>query len=341
MSVTQLEVRRIGAITFILTLVVLAFLVIRPILLSIITGLILAYAFNPLYIKVKKVLREKNTSAFIVGLLVLLIIIIPLWFLIPLLIQQVFDAFTSLKGVDVANFVQRFFPIDSARIQVDITNAIINFIAGITNTSLSALADFLLELPTILLNLAVVIFVFFFALRDQDKLKEFVSGISPLRKDKEKILVKQFKDLTSSIIFGQIIIGIIQGVATGIGLLVAGVPNALLLTLFATGASIIPIIGPWLIWVPAAIYLLSIGNTTAAIIFAIYSAVVVSSIDNFLRPYIVARKTKSSSVVVLIGMIGGLFVFGILGLILGPLILSYVILFIEAYKNKTLSDMFA
>ena len=146
--------------------------------------------------------------------------------------------------------------------------------------------------------------------------------------------------MTSSIIFGYILIGIIQGIATGIGLLIFGVPHALLLTVFAIFASIIPIVGPWLVWVPAAIYLFSIGNTTAAILFILYSAIIVSSTDNFLRPYIIARKTGVSSVIVLVGMIGGLFVFGILGIILGPLILSYLVLFLEAYKNRTLTEMF-
>ena len=182
--------------------------------------------------------------------------------------------------------------------------------------------------------------MFFFTLRDHEKLKEYVSGISPFKKEKEKVLIKQFKQTTSSIIFGFIIVGIIQGIATGAGLLFAGVPKALLLTILAVFASVIPLIGPWLVWVPAAIYLFVIGSTVPAILFTVYGVVVVSSLDNFLRPYLVARKTGTSSVIVLIGMIGGLFVFGLMGIILGPLILAYLVLFMTAYKDKTLSDMF-
>ena len=135
--------------------------------------------------------------------------------------------------------------------------------------------------------------------------------------------------------------GVIQGIATGFGLIIFGVPNALILTFLAIFASILPMVGPWFIWVPVAIYLFVTGNAGAAIGFGLYSAIFVSSIDNILRPYIVSRKTGTSSVIVLIGMIGGLFLFGILGIILGPLILSYLILFLKAYKDKTLSDMFS
>ena len=85
---------------------------------------------------------------------------------------------------------------------------------------------------------------------------------------------------------------------------------------------------------PAAIYLFAAGSTGAGIGFTIYSIIIVSTIDNFLRPYLVSRRTKSASVVVLMGMIGGLIVFGPLGLLIGPLILEYVVLFLDAYKNK-------
>ncbi len=341
MAVTHSEVKRFSAIAFILILVILSFLVVRPILISIVTGLILAYAFNPLYLKISKYIKSKDLAALTVGILVLIIILVPLWFLIPLLIEQVFTTFNSFQQIDVSEFVSTILPIDSSKLRIEVTNMIVGFIGKMSSSILGGLSNLLFELPTLLMHLAVVIFVFYFALRDQEKLRSFVSGLSPLRKEKEKALVKQFKDVTSSIVFGFIVVGIIQGVATGIGLLVFGIPNALLLTLLAVLASIIPLIGPWLVWVPAAIYLLYIGNTTSAILFAAYCGIVVSMIDNILRPYIVARRTSSSSVIVLVGMIGGLFPFGVLGLILGPLILSYLIVFMEAYKNRTLSDMFA
>ncbi|MCH7568237.1 MAG: AI-2E family transporter [Nanoarchaeota archaeon] len=341
MSITNREIRRLSVLALISLLVVLSFLVLRPILLSITTGLILAYAFIPVYKRIYSVLKEKNTSALAVSILVLLILFIPAWFLIPLVIQQAFDMFTFTQTIDIVGFVNKIFPAASEQFQKEITSVAINFIGKITSASLNALVGFLLELPTVLLHLAVIIFVFFFTLRDHEKLAEFVSGISPFKKEKEKILVKQFKEITSSIVFGYVVIGIIQGIVTGIGLLIFGVPKAILLTIFAIFASIIPMIGPWLIWVPAAIFLFATGGAGAAIGFTLYSAILVSSIDNILRPYIVARKTGISPVIVLVGMIGGLFVFGILGILLGPLILSYLILFLRAYKERTLSDMFS
>ena len=110
-------------------------------------------------------------------------------------------------------------------------------------------------------------------------------------------------------------------------------PNALILTLLACLAGVFPIIGVAIIWVPVAIYLLIAGNTLptlGVIIFGLIS----SSIDNFIRPIIVSKRTHMPSSLILIGMIGGIFLFGILGLILGPLILAYLLVILEIYRNK-------
>jgi predicted PurR-regulated permease PerM len=126
--------------------------------------------------------------------------------------------------------------------------------------------------------------------------------------------------------------------AAGIGYLIFGVPSALLLTLFTIFVSIIPFVGAWLGWVPVDIYLFSAGRVDAAIGLLIYGLIVVSLIDNVLRTIIISRRTKLNSAIVLIGMIGGLLAFGVLGLIIGPLVLAYVLLVIEIYKKRTQSE---
>src|SRR3989344_4924510 len=304
MALSNKDIKRIFAALILIILGIASFMIIKPIALSIFAGLILAYVFSPLYKKVYRIIRERNTATTLICILVFILILLPLWFFIPIIIQQIFDLFNLSQNIDFSAIIKGLF-------------------------------------PSLLLNLAVVLFVFFFALRDQENLKEFISGISPFRKDKEAILVTRFKDITSSIIYGYIIVGILQGLALGLGLLIFGVPRALILTILGIFASMLPMVGPWFVWVPVAIGLFLTGKIGFAIAFSIYCLFFVSTIDNILRPYIVSRKTGVSSVVVLVGMIGGLFVFNILGLILGPLILSYLLLFLKAYKDGTLSDMFS
>ncbi len=341
MSISNKDIRRVFVAFLMIVLVVAAFLIVKPIVLSIIGGLLLAYIFTPVYRITYKLIRERNTSAFFMCLIVLVLILVPLWIFIPIIVEQIFDLFSLTQNIDFSQVVQAIFPSSQPQFQQQVTTVVIKFVGNITSSAIEYLIGFIQNFPTVLLNLAVVLFVFFFSLRDQEALREFISGISPFRKDKESVLVKRFKDITSSIIFGYIIVGAIQGLALGAGLWWFDVPKALTLTILGMFAAMLPMVGPWLVWIPIAIFLFIGGNTSAAIWFAIYCTVIVSSIDNVLRPYIVARKTGTSSVIVLVGMIGGLFVFNILGLILGPLILSYLILFLKAYKDGTLSDMFS
>ena len=340
MVVKEKDVKKYSAILLIIILAVLSFIIVRPILLSIVAGLILGYIFLPIYRIVFKLFRERTTSALAVCVLVVMLIFVPLWFLIPIIIRQMFDAFNLFQSFDIGTFIRQLFPTSSVQLQTDITATIISFIGKITTGSLSGLTNLILDLPNVLLHATVVLFVFFFTIRDSDKIKQYLVDLSPLRKEKSAVLAKQFKNITNSIIFGNFIVGIVQGLVAGLGFLIFGVPKALLLTFVAIFAAILPVVGPWLVWVPAAIYLFTIGDTGSAIGFTIYSVAVVSTVDNFLRPYLIARKTKSSSVIVLIGMIGGLLVFGVLGLLLGPLILEYLVLFLDAYRTKSLSDLF-
>jgi predicted PurR-regulated permease PerM len=171
-------------------------------------------------------------------------------------------------------------------------------------------------------------------------LKEYVAKLSPFSNSTEKKFLKEFRGITDAIIFGQVFIGILQGLLLGAGLYLLGVPNALTLTFVAAILSVIPILGAWLVWFPVGIILLMTGKTFSGIFILLYGAFFVSLIDNFLRPYILSKRSNLHIVLSVIGTIGGLYLFGIVGLILGPLILAYVIIIIEFYQQGKLNELF-
>ncbi len=342
MVFTEKDVKRWSLILIIATLALLVFLIIRPIIISIIAGLLLAYIFLPVYRRLVRYIKSPNTSAALVSIIVVILIILPLWFLIPVIIQQVFDFFQFSQNLNVRSIIEGLFPraSEQAISQIDIMFS--GATSKISSAILNQLVEFLIDFPIISLHLLIVAFVFFFAMRDEEKLSEFASALSPLNKTQEKSLVKQFKDITNSIIYGQVIIGIIQGILAGLGFLVFGVPNALLFTILAVVMAIIPVIGPVIIYLPVALYILYAQGIPSTLVFLAYNILIVSTIDNILRVHLVSRKTDHlSPVTIVIGMVGGFFIFGILGLILGPLILSYFIIFLKAYKDKTLSSLFS
>ncbi len=283
-------------------------------------------------------MKNENLSALIVCLFLLLIIVVPLWFLTPILIKQTFEIYKYIQREDILSYFKTAFPsfFSSPELSQNMIIATRSFTSKIASSILNNLTEILLNFPTILLHLVLILFVFFFGLRDGRKLVSYMQSISPLSRESEKKIFKQFKDITHSVIFGQFVVGIIQGVVTGIALFIFKVPNALLLTLLATFVGILPIIGPWLVWVPVDIYLFVEGRTAAAFGLLIYGLIVISWIDTLVRPLIVGKMAKINSAVVLVSMVGGLFVFGIFGLILGPLVISYLILILEFYRCKKL-----
>jgi predicted PurR-regulated permease PerM len=335
MIIKEKHFKTIAIVVVIGILFILSFLILKPILLSAIFGLILAFIFHPVYKKIYSFFKNKNLSALLICLAVIIIIVLPLWFLIPIMVKQVFEIYIGLQQTGFSEIIESMLPsFSSQEFSKNIIIAINSFIGEIASSFLNKFTDILLNSPVILLNISLIIFVFFFGLRDGEDLVNYIQKISPLSKESEKRIFKQFKDITHSVIFGQFIVGLIQGIITGIGFFIFGVPNALVLTLIAAFVGILPIIGPWLVWAPVDIWLFLNGEFYAGIGILIYGVLIISWVDNLIRPLIVSKRTKINAGIILVSMVGGLLTFGVLGLILGPLIISYLLLLLEFYKNK-------
>ncbi|HLC53384.1 MAG TPA: AI-2E family transporter [Candidatus Nanoarchaeia archaeon] len=341
MEFNERSVKKFSILFIIAALGVLAYLIIRPVLEAVIGALILSYLFMPLYRKLLPAVRNRTLAASLVSAVLILIIVIPTWFLIPIVVQQIFAIFKFSQSIDIGNIINALFPTASAQFSQQAIVAISSFINKVSTAALNGLVGVFLDVPTITLNLFIACFVFFFALRDGDQLREFFVDLSPFSETKERVLVKHFRDITDSVIYGQIIIGLVQGALAGLGFLMFGIKNALVLTILATLLSITPIVGPFIVWIPIAIYLFASGNTNIAFGYLLYNLLIVSTVDNILRSYLVSRRTNLSPAVIFVGMMGGLFVFGVMGLILGPLILAYFLLFLKSYKDKTLYSLFS
>ena len=246
---------------------------------------------------------KNKTLAAIVSLILLTVILIPVWFLIPVIIPQISEVLTYAQEIDVHTIISNAFPSASEQFVRQIGLSLTGFISKMGQLGLEKLTNMLLELPSILLQVFIVCFVFFFTLRDHKKLTEFAAGLSPFSESKGRLLVKHFQDITDSVIYGHIIVGLVQGALAGIGFIIFGIDNALVLTILATIMSILPILGPFIVWVPIAIYMFATAPIEMAIAYLIYNAIVVSTSDNVLRSYLVSRKTNLSAAFVFVGMI--------------------------------------
>lgn len=325
----------------VLALITLAFFVVKPILMAIILGILLAFIFSPVYVFINKFLKRRNLSAFLICLILVVLIIIPLWYLAPTIINQAIKFYLSAQQMDFVTPLTNFFPnfFQSDTFSNEVADAIRTFITNATDSLFDSLSSILVSIPNIILEMIVVFFTFFFVLRDGDKLVLYIKSLIPFSKDVEDKLVKSTKEITLSILYGQVIVGIIQGLIASIGFFIFKVPNAVLLMLFSAIAGIIPIFGNVIVWLPVSIYFLLAGNTLAALGVAAFGLISIL-IETLIKPVFISKFAKVNTSIILIGIIGGMMMFGLFGIILGPLILSYLVIILEVYRDKKTPEVF-
>lgn len=331
--------KKIMTAAILIVLLVLSFFLLKPIIMAMIIGMLLAFIFTPIYDFAFKYIKRKNITTFLMCLLLIVIIVIPLWYIAPIAINQSIKFYMNSQDLDFVTPLKTFLPslFQSEQFSNEIGQAIHSFVTKTTSSLMNSMSDMILNFATLFLQLLVVFFTFFFVLRDKESLIEYIQSLLPFSKEVEKRLFKSSKDLTVSILYGQVLLGIVQGIIAGIGFFIFGVPSAILLTILAALAGIFPIVGTALVWIPVAIYLFIAGNTISAlgvVMFGLISSVV----EGLVKPVFISRRAKMNTALVLFGMVGGMLLFGILGVILGPLILAYLFIIIEAYRSKKLPD---
>lgn len=171
-----------------------------------------------------------------------------------------------------------------------------------------------------LLDLFVMLYAMFFFFRDGPRIIEKIFYYMPLTSEDEGLLLERLTSVTRATIKGTLVIGIIQGTLAGLGFWAAGIDGAAFWGTIMTVLSVVPGIGAALIWVPAVIYLFITGQTLTATLLLAWCAAVVGTVDNLLRPALVGKDAKMPDLLILIGTLGGLFLFGPIGFIVGPIV---------------------
>jgi predicted PurR-regulated permease PerM len=179
----------------------------------------------------------------------------------------------------------------------------------------------------------VFFYTLFFFLVDSAKVVESIRYYLPLHDSDERVMLNKFTSVTQAMVAGTLLIGVLQGALAGVAFAIAGVPNAVFWGTVMAVLSIIPGIGSALIWVPASVILIFQGSYAAGVGLIAFCALVVGSIDNVLRPVLVGKHTDMHELMIFFGTLGGLFMFGMAGLLIGPVIASLFITIWEIYGD--------
>jgi predicted PurR-regulated permease PerM len=177
----------------------------------------------------------------------------------------------------------------------------------------------------------VMLYSMFFFLLDGDKFMKKILYYLPLNSSDENHMLEKFTSVTRATLKGTLLIGLLQGGLAGLAFFVVDIPNAVFWGAIMAVLSIIPSVGSALVWVPAAIVLIANGQMTGGIGLIIFCGVLVGSLDNLLRPILVGKDTKLHELMIFLSTLGGIFMFGVVGLFIGPIIASLFVSIWEMY----------
>lgn len=203
----------------------------------------------------------------------------------------------------------------------------------IATTAVDTSKDVVGSTFTIAYYLVIIVIVCFFFIRDGHIIVDYLKDIMPLPTEERKAFFDRAQQILQAVVYGLIVTAVVQGILGGIGWWYTGLPSPIFFTVLMMFFSMIPFVGTTVIWVPGAIYLFYTGDTTNGIILFVWGMVVVGMVDNFVRPLFISGGGKAHLLVVFIGVIGGLAVWGFMGLFMGPLVLSLFIFLLDSYRR--------
>lgn len=350
----QREWRLAGIVAFALVAVVVlwaAALILRPFINAILLGAIVVILTHPLYVRLKRRLRGRSALAAVLMLLgITFLLVLPAVLIALLLVAQANAIIAKLQAADVQAqlaafdlpgrlaFLQRYVPtFDPSVISLD--RMILPAIREVPGWVARHGAGFVGGLAGMVLSFFLVLLSAYYFFVDGPAILRELYSLSPLPRRYDKELSGKLAAVIDATFRGQVMTSLAQGVATTLGLLIAGVPGALLWGAVAGILSLLPMVGAAVIWIPATIYLgiqayLGDASWGWAIFLGLWGVLVVSTIDNVVRPWVMRGRAELPAIPLLFAVLGGLQAFGFIGLVIGPLVFSLVKSVVDIYKES-------
>jgi len=209
-------------------------------------------------------------------------------------------------------------------------------------TKITELATLIVvRIPNIIVGVALALFISFFLFKDGKKLMNSVVGMIPLNKQYSNKLIEKFGMVTYSVVYAHIIVAIVQGALGAIGFYIFGIESAIFWGVIMAIFALLPLIGPAIIWIPASLFLLINGIISNSyfgmgmgIGLFLYGIFIISISDNLLRVKLIGGRSDVHPLTVLIGIIGGINLFGLVGIFIGPIALSLLITFFKDFSGE-------
>jgi predicted PurR-regulated permease PerM len=343
-----LQLRRNKATTVFLIVVAallayLSYQIIHPFLTAIAWAMILAIVFDPVHQRCRHIIKRENVSALVSTLLALLIAVLPLVLLGMAIareatlgyrmmagaLEQNGDLTTTISQMRGVGPAWQWVQAQLAQWDVDLNSMINNGMRRLGSFAFSLTKGLFTGLASFLLNIGIVAFTLFFFFRDGPQILTNLRHIFPIQAQTINNIFTLISDVVRATVNGVAVISLAKGLLAGVAFWVLGVHSPVLWGAVGAIASVVPVLGIALVWVPAAIYLLLAGLPFKALLLTIWGVTALSFVDNLLYPVLVSGQVRLHTLLVFFSALGGLAVFGLLGFVLGPVIAMLSLMLIE------------
>ncbi len=315
----------------------LCYRIAEPFLNPIFVAIVLAIVFYPLHARIESRVSRPNVAAMISTMAVIIVVAIPAIFLGVAVTRELGDVYQFLSEKSAAQgglnpylmhlleaplqWVGRYVDIS----RLDVRANLLGWVEQLSRYFVSLGARAVSNILSLILAIVVVVFTLFFLFRDGRKIQQRTAAVLPLTAEQARKLLTGISDTIIASVYGGIAVGLAQGSLTGLGFWVLGLSSPVIWALTAALASLIPVVGTGIVWIPAAIVLVLGGHWIKAIILIVWGAAVVAQVDVVVRPYVVSERAKMHNLLIFFALLGGVAAFGIMGLFIGPVVVSVTI----------------
>lgn len=301
-------------------------------------ALALAVLFAPLHRWLASKVRNPSLAAIICVLLVALVVVVPSAFVAERIVGEAVRGANAVKAAVASGEWRRPFETHPSiapvahwiELNFDLPGIVRTAASWLTSTATSIVRGSILEV----IGIVLTFYIFFYFLRDRSAALESFRSLSPLSREDMNQLFSDVFDTIHATVYGTFAVAAVQGALGGLMFWWLGLPEPLLWGVVMGLLAVVPVLGAFVIWIPAAIFLALEGSEGKALVLTIWGAVVVGGIDNLLYPILVGRRLKMHSVVAFVSIVGGLIVLGPSGVILGPVIFTVTKVLLEIWSRR-------
>ncbi len=322
-------------------LAIAVFKIIRPFIGPILWSILLAFLLFPVNQALRRALGGRRTpAAMLLTLAAVLVLIGPASLLAVAFTRQATDLFVRLqaaageyRGVRLSDLLRvpvvdrliRWAESVTSITAEQIEGWFVNAAKTLLGLVVSSSGALVVEALGTLVGLIVMLFLLFFFLRDGEEMVSRARVLIPMAPERQAHLIEHLSAVTRAVVFGSLVTALVQGTLVGLAFALARLPSPLVFGALAAVASLVPLVGSALVWVPGAGVLAFQGRWGATTFVALWGLIVVTSADNVVRPFFISGRAQITTLPVFLGLAGGVSAFGPIGMVLGPVVVALIL----------------